>query len=322
MGYKSFRKKINKIISEKKLKINQKQDSSANSDLKSITTLEQDFKVDELSKNDSNKNGNSDSKQHRNLYDDYNDFEITDFEYDEAKEKELSYYEIYRSLIKTSHIFIYTFLVNDDYNSTEIKICLFIFWLSIGFATNALFFNDYSLHKIYEDKGDYDFIYQLPFTMYSLIISFFITKFLTLFGIVEDSIANKVKDINSSKNPERELDKIGEIKDCLCSIKSKFIAFFSLIIFLFLLFWYYSSCFCAVFPNTQIPLIKDTAISYAESLIFPFVIFLIPCTIKYCSLPKKGKVKYKEKDKEEDNKCSKCLYGFADKINEFLLSLF
>ena len=30
LGYKSFRKKINKIISEKKLKINQKQDNSAN----------------------------------------------------------------------------------------------------------------------------------------------------------------------------------------------------------------------------------------------------------------------------------------------------
>ena len=324
LGYKSFRKKINKIISEKKLKINQKQDNSANLDLKSITTIEQDFKVDKLSKNDSNDNKNSNSNLHRNLYDDYNDYEITDFEYDEAKEKDLSYYEIYRSMIKTSHIFISTFLVNDDYNSTEIKICLFIFWLSIGFATNALFFNDSTLHKIYEDKGDYDYIYQLPFTIYSAIISFFMTKLLTLFGIVENSIAKKVKDINSSKNPERELDKIGEIKDCLCSIKCKFIIFFSLIIFLFLLFWYYSSCFCAVFPNTQIPLIKDTARSYAQSLIVPLFLVLIPTTMKYCSLPKKGKVKYKEKDKkkEEDNKCCKCLYGFADKINELIFSFF
>ena len=105
----------------------------------------------------------------RHLYDDYNDYEINEFEYLEAQEKKLSFYEIYyRPMVKTSQIIIFTFLLKDDYNSREIKICLLLIWLSSEFAINALCFNDYNLHKIYEDKGEYNFNYQLPFTILSL----------------------------------------------------------------------------------------------------------------------------------------------------------
>ena len=41
-------------------------------------------------------------------------------------------------------------------------------------------------------------------------------------------------------------------------------------------FWYYISCFCAVYKNTQIILIDDTLISFTVSMLYPFCFNLIP----------------------------------------------
>ncbi len=47
------------------------------------------------------------------------------------------------------------------------------------------------------------------------------------------------------------------------------------VLFMFF-FWYFISCFCAVYKNTQIVLIKDTLVSYALSMIYPFGLNLFP----------------------------------------------
>ena len=81
-------------------------------------------------------------------------------------------------------------------------------------------------------------------------------------------------------------------------IKIKFILFFIMSFFLLLLFMYYISCFCGVYINTQIHLIKDTIISFAISLIYPFGIYLIPGIFRLSSL--------RAKDKNQE-----CLYKFS-----------
>ena len=69
----------------------------------------------------------------------------------------------------------------------------------------------------------------------------------------------------------------------------KFILFF-LISFLFLIFfWYYLSCFCAVYENTQIHLIKDTFISFGLSLLYPLGLYLLPGFFRIPSLKSKNK---------------------------------
>jgi uncharacterized membrane protein len=62
-------------------------------------------------------------------------------------------------------------------------------------------------------------------------------------------------------------------KKCL-RIKLYFFCFVGLI--LILLFWYYITAFGAVYPNTQLHLIKDTFMSFGISMIYPFVINLLP----------------------------------------------
>ena len=63
------------------------------------------------------------------------------------------------------------FTFSNDYNSKIIKIYLFLFSLALYLTLNSLFFNDSTMHKIYKDDGEYNFIYQLPLTIYSCLIS-------------------------------------------------------------------------------------------------------------------------------------------------------
>ena len=54
-------------------------------------------------------------------------------------------------------------------------------------------------------------------------------------------------------------------------------------------FWYYLSCFCVVYKNTQLHLIKDTLISFCLSLIYPLFINLLPGIFRIIAInsPKK-----------------------------------
>ena len=56
----------------------------------------------------------------------------------------------------------------------------------------------------------------------------------------------------------------------------KFVLYFILSFIFLLFFWYYISMFGAVYPNTQLYLLKDTLLSFGQSLILPFIINLIP----------------------------------------------
>ena len=91
----------------------------------------------------------------------------------------------------------------------------------------------------------------------------FINTFLKLISLSERSILDlkKVRKLNNCLKSAKKLE------DCL---KKKFIIF-SVISFIFMgFFWYFISCFCAVYINTQIILIEDIIISFGLSLVISF----------------------------------------------------
>ena len=107
------------------------------------------------------------------------DFELNSLDYEDAfKLDRRSYFQYYISLIKNNHSIIFSFSPYKDYNSRVIKMFLFFFSFSLDFTINALFFNDNTMHKIYEDKGKFNFLYQIPQILYSTIISRFIDALL------------------------------------------------------------------------------------------------------------------------------------------------
>ncbi len=69
----------------------------------------------------------------------------------------------------------------------------------------------------------------------------------------------------------------------------KFIIFFILIFLFDILFWYYLSCFCAVYKNTQLHLIKDTLRSFGWSLLYPFALNLLPGILRIPALASQNK---------------------------------
>ena len=71
----------------------------------------------------------------------------------------------------------------------------------------------------------------------------------------------------------------------------KFIFYYILYFIFLLFFWFYVSCFCIVYKNTQIYLLKDTLISFTLSLVYPLLYNLLPGILRIHALrdPKKNK---------------------------------
>ena len=223
-----------------------------------------------------------------------NDYETNILSYNEAlKYDKRTYYQYYLSLLRTKHPFIFAFFQKNDYNSQIIKICLFFFSFALYYTINALFFTDETIHEIHANSGKIDFIYQLPQIIYSTIISSFINFWIKFFSLSEKSILIIKKEKN--KNNIRTLT-IKTIK----WLKIKFICFFIISFMLLLLFWYYLSCFCVVYKNTQYNLIIDTAISFGVSLLYPFGLNLLPGIFRIYSI---------KNPNEKSNK--ECLYKFS-----------
>ena len=204
-------------------------------------------------------------------------------DYDEAiKIDKRKYFQYYWSLLKTGHLFIFSFIPNNDYNIMIIKICLFFFSFALYYTVNALFFTDSTMNKIYEDEGEYDFIYQIPKILYSNLICTVINLIVKTLSLSEKDIL-KINLIKKDKNFDMKVEEIRKY------VYIKFILFY-LISFIFLsIFWFYLSCFCAVYNNTQLSLIKDTIISFGLSLLYPFGFYLIPGILRITSLRKKDK---------------------------------
>ena len=74
-------------------------------------------------------------------------------------------------------------------------------------------------------------------------------------------------------------------------LKIKFIIFYLLSFIFLLFFWFYLSCFCAVYKNSQIYLIEDTLISFGLSLFYPIVLNLLPGIFRIPSLVNEKKDK-------------------------------
>ena len=208
----------------------------------------------------------------------YNDEEMNDLSYKLAlKYDKRNFCEFYLSLLKTKHILIFSFCGSNDYNSKIVKIDLFFICFILYYTVNALFFNDNTMHRIYEDQGSFNIIYQLPQIIYSSLISGVLNILLNFLALSESNIL-KLKKNKEKKNLNKRITELNN------KLSIKFILYFILSFILLLLFWYYLCMFCAIYRNTQKHLIKDTLISFGLSLVYPFGIYLIPGIFRIPSL--------------------------------------
>ena len=208
----------------------------------------------------------------------YNDKEMNEFSYQQAlKNDKRNYIQYYFSLLKTKHILLFSFYTSNDYNSKIIKIDLFFVGFVANYAINALFFNDDNMHKIYEDHGKFDILYQLPQIIYSYLISASFDFLLNLLALSEDDIII-FKRIRKNSN----LNKMA--KNVKKKLEIKFAFYFIISTIILLCFWYYLLLFCAIYKNTQYHLLKDTLVSFGFSLLTPLGLYLLPGIFRITSL--------------------------------------
>ena len=239
----------------------------------------------EISGKDNSKNSDL---EHKNLTDE----ELNALDYKNAlKLDKREYCEYYISLLKKKSLLLFVFFRNKDYNLVPVKISLFVVILSFNFCSSCFFFSDSALHKLYKEFGKYDFIYNIPQLIYSVILSalfriFLFNLSLTASGLLKIKYENNVK---SATNKSKEFIQNMKIR----------LFFYFLSSFIFMLFFcYFISCFCAVFHNAQKTLFKDTFISFGSSIFIRFILYLFPGFFRIQA------IRAIKKDKD-------CLYKFS-----------
>ena len=208
--------------------------------------------------------------------------ELNELEYKTAIEiDKRTYLQYYCSLIKRNELILFTFMNNDDYNLFTLKLCLFLISFSLFMIVDSFFFSKDKMHEIYVKNGAYDLLMQIPQILYSAIISTIIITLLKLLSLTENGILSIKKEQN--------------LKNCYKMAKgAKRYIIMKTIIFIFIslifivLFWYYLSCFCAVYVNTQTILIKDSILSFCLSMIYPFGLCLLPGIFRITALRAKN----------------------------------
>ena len=278
----SNKKQVSKNFNKKK------ENNINNTKIYNKSDKEDTIKWTKSGKNDKKKDFNN-TKRNNNIFskikkEKLNDFELNSLEYKRASIiDKRTYWQYYWSLLKKKHLIVFTFHPNNDYNLSSIKLSLFLISFSLYFAINGFFFDDSTMHHIYVDS-EYSILNQMPQIVITTFCSAIISILLKTLSLSEPNfIAIKAdNDLKKFTQNSYNMKKV---------LKLKFSIFFILDILLLLLFFYFISCFCGVYPNTQLLLIQDTLVSFGLSMIYPFALNLLPGLFRIPSLkaPKKDK---------------------------------
>ena len=276
------------------LKKNQKRNSTRlrNNSVKRRTLEKMSFKGSRKSVISNNK---KDKSKYLMCYK-YIDDELNILEYKEAlKLDKRTYGQYYWSLVKKKQIILFIFASSNDYNIIYIKIGLFIISFCLYFTVNALFFTDKTMHKIYQDKGLYNFLNQLPQVLYSTLISAMVNMIIKRIALTEAYFL----ELKKEKTRIKALEKSAKLyKDIIFRLNLHFF----ITLFLLIIYWYYISAFCAVYKNTQIILIENILLCFGLTLIYPFILNIFPGIFRMAALNSS------KKDKE-------CYYKFGNLLS-------
>ena len=244
------------------------------------------------------------NKAYKDFIKSTNDYELNNLSFEMALlYDKRSFCEYYCSLIRTKQLVFFSFCDFNDYNSGIIKKFIFFLSFALHYTVNALFFTDKTMHQIYQDEGKYNIIYQMPFCTYSAIISTIILRIILSTLVLTEK---NVLEVKSQKSKNSAILKKKKILKCIII---KYAIFSILNLMLLITFWYYLTCFNALYENTQINLIINSVISFTISSIYPFLINIVPAFFRNDILYKRP-IK-KEKLKKNDLEDLKYIYKIS-----------
>ena len=158
----------------------------------------------------------------------------------------------------------------------------------INLTANIFFFTSKNIKATYINKiEDISMIYSnLLNTFVSSIFAIIILILLKILCLTHNSIRSlrKIKDVEKAKKKTVWM---------LRCIKLRITIYYFLSFIFLLIFGYYIGCFCAVFQNAQIELIKSMFTSWLLSLLYPFGIYFVASIFRRIAIRRKIKCFYK-----------------------------
>ena len=206
------------------------------------------------------------------------DLELNMLGYKEAQELDKrSFLRIYWSIIKREIIILLLTFSRKDYNLLNCKLARLVFILSSYLGMNVIFFSDNSIHKVYLNNGKYNFGNQISQIIYSIIIN----KVLEIFICYATLTDKYIYKIMGFKINLRQKNNTIKIFKC---INIKIIVYFCISFSLIIFYWYLVTSFCAVYENIQTILITNYFLSLLFSLLYSFVLYLLPAGLRIMAL--------------------------------------
>ena len=189
----------------------------------------------------------------------------------------------YFALLKEKNKIISIFLNDQDFNIQSVKISSFILDFNLSLTINALFYSDEAIYKINQEENNTK--YQYSRIIYSAIISGFLSFIIDFLSFTHKNII-ELRCYKEIKEVENEIPKL--IKKLIV----KYILFYSLTIFLNILFFYYITAFCAIYKIIQINMISDSSISFLLTMSYSIILSMISAIIRVFSLQKESVLRH------------------------------
>ena len=205
----------------------------------------------------------------------------TSIKYDKS-----TFWEYYLFLLKYHQLIIFTFITRSDNNLKIIKISLFIFSLNLYLVFSAIFFNDNTFTYVYRHNGSFNFIKNIPKSIFSSVCCGLIKTLLNKLSLSQ-RIIQRIKIKKSFFEASYLFNKVRHI------ILSRLKFFYIILYILMVIFWYYISAFCSIYQNSQIALFKSTLQSFFISMIYPFLFCLLTNVTRKIALKYKMKCLFK-----------------------------
>ena len=185
-----------------------------------------------------------------------NELDELEYEYYRLIEGRKLYQKIW-SHLKLNSDFLSTFLIycsKKDYRFYPLKVIIYFNYIFISLFISICFYHDETMHKIYEESGNYNFYYKLPLILIADIAS---NLGYALFEVLLIDFQGKLIELKTNMD-EIERNKLAV--NIEKNFKIKRIIFYIISFLLQIFVWYFISCFFALYSNTQIQLLIDFVI--------------------------------------------------------------
>ena len=158
----------------------------------------------------------------------------------------------------------------------------------INITFNSFFFTNKNIQATYIKKLDDISIFfeNLLHSFISSICSSIILILLKILCLTHSSVMSlrKIKSVEKARK---------RAQWTLRCIKLRILIYYLLSFIFLIIFGYYVACFCTIFENTQIELIKAMFTSWALSLVYPFFICFVTSITRILALRCKKKCIYR-----------------------------